>query len=69
MPKKWALTTPSSPEDVACIFAADFSAVCKADGDMSNHYRWNQVLADLVKHAHYMKMSRFRNAGTVTPLM
>jgi len=69
MPKKWALTTPSSPEDVACIFAADFSAVCKADGDMLNHYRWNQVLGDLVKHAQYAKLSQFRNSGTVTPLM
>ncbi len=69
MPKKWSLTTPSSPEEVACIFAADFSAVCKSDGDMLNHYRWNQVLSDLKKHAWMSKLLRTRNDGTVTPLM
>lgn len=67
MPKKWSLVTPSSPEDVACIFAADFVALCKAEGDMTNYYRWNNVLADLRKHAWYAKMSQFRNNGTVTP--
>lgn len=69
MPKKWSLTIPSSPEEVACIIAADFVAVCKADGDTENYHRWNNVLRDLRKHAWYMKMLPFRNTGTVTPLM
>lgn len=67
MPKKWALTTPSSPEEVACIFAADFVALCKSEGDTENFHRWNNVLRDLARHAHYMKMSYFRNMAHLPP--
>lgn len=68
MPKKWSLTTPSSPEDVACIFAADFVAVCKADGDMLNAYRWNSVLAELrfLRNAYDAARSIGRNSGEVS---
>jgi hypothetical protein len=55
MPKKWALTTPTSPEEVACIFAADFVATCKVEGDMENYHRWNNVLRDLAKWAKFRR--------------
>lgn len=63
MPKKWSLTTPSCPEDVACIFAADFVATCKASGDMSNVYRWNSVLSDLRAHAFSVRNFHSKHFG------
>ena len=64
MPKKWCLTTPSSPEEVACVFAADFVAVCKAEGDMLNVYRWSNVLSDLRRQAGFMRQFRRPVADT-----
>lgn len=58
MPKKWSLTTPSSPEEVACIFAADFVALCKAEGDIENFHRWNNVLRELVFWARAYETAR-----------
>lgn len=69
MPRKWSLITPSSPEDVACILAADFIAACKADGDASNAARWANVLAELRLKRKYTQMSLFSDNQHSTPSM
>lgn len=51
MATRYNRRTPSSAAEAACIFAADFAAVCKANREMRNYYRWRMVLADLRRAA------------------
>lgn len=44
---RYANRSPASAVEAALVLCADFAAECKRQGDMSNFYRWKNVINEV----------------------
>lgn len=66
MPNSWKLRPQTHVIDILLATMADFAAACKAQGDMSNYFRWRNLMHE-VRLRRQAELSRESDAGTVSP--